>query len=167
MLTVHLSFKLVRFATELAFQILEIDTTFWTSVGTVVPTGSYVASNGITVTVGSASDISTISSNSITISNTTPGDYNLSTVDATTSILRDTYFEKIVAALKEFVLYVLAGGTLPHTCHQCFNFNNYTDPDHFCKWVDEVPDAWDIDAQYCSQYNVLSSSQSHFEVYEF
>lgn len=166
MLTIHLRFKLTNFNKALAFQILEVDTTFWanlTALFTVPHATTYTASNGIVISFGSSSNISTILSNAITLSNTT---YNLSTVTFANDATRDISYEAIVSAIKELVIYVLNHGVLPHTCHYCFNFYNYTQNGHFCRWLDTVTDNWNIDINFCSKYNVAPGSTLRYEVYE-
>jgi len=166
MLTIHLKFKLTNFTKALAFQILEVDTDFWTSLTTLFTAPhatTYTASNGVVISFSTASSIANIASNAITLSNTA---YNLSTVTFADDTTRDTNYEKIISAIKELVLYVLADGTLPHVCRNCFNFFNYDNDDHFCQWVEEVTDDWDIDVHYCSRYNIAPQNVLKYEVYE-
>lgn len=164
MLTINLKFKISRFVKGVVFQLLEFDTAFWAKMLPLLTANAYTASNGLVITVGtSTSSIANVITNSMTLGN---GTLNLAALVTDTDIIRDDQYAKIVAALKELVFFVLNNGTLPHVCHYCFNFNNYNVDDHFCKWVDEVTDDWDIDVHFCSRYNVLHDSQNFYEVFE-
>lgn len=165
MLTVHLKFKITRFTKGLVFQLLEFDAPFWADMLTHLTGGTtYTASNGLVITVGaSTSSITNVITNAMTLGN---GTLNMAPLTTITDVIRDAQYAKIVAALKELVLFVLNNGTLPHTCHYCFNFNNFDVDGHFCKWIDEVTDDWDIDVHFCTNFNVLHESQGVYEVFE-
>lgn len=167
MLTLNYKFKLTRFSKALVLQILEVDTDFWTDLTTLFTAPhatTYTASNGVVISFAGTSSITNIASNALQLSNNIT---NISTATFASDLLRDTAFEKAVAAIKELVHYVLNDGTLPHTCHYCFNFYNYDVDDHFCQWIEEPNEDWVIDTHYCANYNVVHAHQLKYEVYEF
>ncbi len=175
-----LKFRLEAWDKGLVFQIMEFKPQFWTLVSTVVPTNTYVASNGVTVKIhATTADITRIQSNNeITIANGTPVPptsmyFNPSNLfNMADNTQRDTCFNKIVSALREFVIFVNNNGSLPHFCHHCFNLlfetaqQTYPKTPKFCSWINEVGSGWDIDAHYCVNFNVTAPGQLQFNIYE-
>jgi len=157
----NIKFKITRFVKAMAFQMLETDSTFWAKLATVVPTHTYTATNGTSVVIStSASNIAELfTNNRITISQT----QNLTTVTFTTDIIRDTYFNKAISALHEFVVYVNNAGTLPQVCKYCFNYVG--SQTKFCNWVVEVNDNWSIDIDKCVNFSFFYDRGVIREVY--
>ncbi len=166
----NIKFHIGRWDKALMFQMMGVNSDFWTLVSTVIPTLSYTASNTMVIKFSTTSDISRVKTNKeITIGNTT---FNLTTINLTDNTERDYYFNLVVSALREMVIYVLNRGTLPHVCGGCINKleetlqNMYPKEPRFCHWIKTVSSYWNPNTHSCSNYNVTAPDQLAFEVYE-
>lgn len=156
----NIKFKITRFVKAMAFQMLETDSTFWAKLATVVPTNSYTATNGTTVLISTSSNISElVTNNRFTISQA----QNLTTVTFANDTVRDTYFNKMLSAIHEFVVYVNNSGTLPQTCRYCFNYLGTQA--QFCRWIIEVESNWSIDVDKCANFNFFYDRGVVREIY--
>lgn len=160
----HIQFRISRWEKTLIFQMIGTDTTFWTSMTTLIPGGYYTASNGLRVNCNTtASNISTYTGtpSQITISNK----FNVTSCAFSTDALRDAAYDIVVAALKELVIYVLNNGSLPQICINCFNYRKPTS-EYWCYWIIQQNTAWNGSVDKCSHFNDLYSDEEHFEMYD-
>lgn len=157
----NIKFKITRFVKAIAFQMLETDSTFWAKIAVVIPSLSYTATNGTTVLISpTASSITELKTNNrFTISQAV----NLTTVTLLTDAERDTYFNKLLSAIHEFVVYINNNGTLPQVCKYCFNYVG--SQTKFCNWVVEVNSNWSIDVDKCANFGFFYDRGVVREVY--
>jgi len=161
---INIRFLIKVFNDALTFQLTEVHDDFWTEVTTLLAGSPYTASNGIEITLAGSTNISTLKSgDAISLLNT---DLGVTLCEGFTDYVdRDSYFDKLVVAINELIRYNENGGTIPQVCFWCVNYVGIKE--RFCTWINEVTAAWDKDAHYCSNYNILPGYIQRYEEYAF